>query len=106
MGLWNEIKRAASFRPPFCWVEFFGLAGKTLVHPAHAAGTARTTSSRSLLVVFLEFGHESFRGQHQAGDGRGILQSQTGDLGRVNHAHLDHVAVLTAVGVEAEVIVL
>ena len=61
---------------------------------------------RQLLVVFLDVGDQSFGGEHQAGDGRGVLQSEASDLGWVDYARLDHVAELSGVRVEAEVIVL
>src|SRR5690606_3650963 len=54
------------------------------------------------LVVRL-FGDHRRGGQHQAGDRRGILQRGAGDLGRVDHAELDQVAVLAVAGVVAEV---
>src|SRR4029077_19584161 len=83
-----------------------GLAG-SLVHAAHAAGaTWAARSSSRLLVVFLQLGHQSFRGEHQAGDRRGVLESKAGDLGRVNDPSLHHIAVLASVGVEAEVFIL
>src|ERR1700684_3593242 len=65
-----------------------------LVHSAHAAARASavTAGSRcSLLVVFLDVGHQGFGGEHQAGDGRGVLESQARDLGWVDYARLDHV---------------
>src|ERR1043166_1020965 len=97
--------------PSLDWV--FGLAGKLacpapiLVHAAHTAGTARASASGScLLLVFLDFGHQSFGGEHQAGDGVGVLESEAGDFSRVNDASFHHVAVFASVGVEAEVFVL
>src|SRR4029077_6439870 len=41
---------------------------------------------------------------HQAGNGRGVLESEARDLGWVNDARLDHVAELVGVRVEAEVV--
>src|SRR5262249_36757847 len=49
---------------------------------------------------------EGFGGEHQARDGGCVLQRQASDLGRIDDAHLDHVAVLGAVRVEAKVVVL
>src|SRR5579862_4668606 len=80
-----------------------------LVHSVHAAARASavTAGARcSLLGVFLDVGHQGFGGEHQAGNGRGVLESEAGDLGRVDYARLDHVAELVCVGVEAEVVVL
>ena len=80
---------------------------ENLVHAAHAARATRTAALRSaLLLVFLDVGDQSFGGEHQAGDGSGVLQREAGDLGRVDDARLDQVAVLAGVGVEAEVVVL
>jgi len=42
-----------------------------LVHAAHTAAarhSATTAGSCALLFVFLDVGHQSFRGEHQAGD--------------------------------------
>src|SRR5712672_2208436 len=79
-----------------------------LVHAAHAA--ARTTraaaSRRTLLFVFLEFSNEGFGGEHQARDGSCVLQRQASDLGWIDDAHLDHVAIVASVRVVAEVFVL
>src|SRR6266480_4694220 len=73
-----------------------------LVHAAHAAG-AGGPGSGGLLVIFLDVGDEGLGGEHEARDGRRVLQREAGDLGRVDDAHLDHVAVLAGLGVEAEV---
>src|SRR5258705_7807228 len=77
-----------------------------LVHAAHAARATWTAGSCALLVVFLELGHQCFGGEHEAGDGSGVLQREASDLGRVNDASLDEVNVFTGVRVEAEVIIL
>ncbi len=58
------------------------------------------------LGLFLDFGHQSFGGEHQARDGRGVLQRQTGNLGWVDDAGLNQVNVFAGVGVEAVVFVL
>jgi hypothetical protein len=54
-------------------------------------------------LVFGQFGDHAVGGQHQAGDGRGVLQRGAGHLGRIEHAHFDHVAVLAGGGVVAVV---
>ena len=59
--------------------------------------------ARSLLLRLL--GHHGLGGDEQAGHRRGILQSGAHDLGRVDHALLDEVAVLAGRGVVAEGIV-
>src|SRR5712672_216360 len=79
-----------------------------LVHAAHAAArTTRTAASRrTLLFVFLEFSNQRFGGEHQARDGSCVLQRQASDLGWIDDAHLDHVAIVASVRVVAEVFVL
>jgi two-component system, LytTR family, response regulator len=78
-----------------------------LVHAAHAAG-ARGAAAVSCagFLRFLDVGHQSFGGEHEARDGSGVLQSETSNLGRVDHACLDQVAVLAGVRVVAKVLVL
>ena len=80
-----------------------------LVHAAHAATARHTTAAAgasALLIVFLDVCHQSFGGEHQAGDGSGVLQCETSDLGRVNDASLDEIAELAVFRVEAEIVVL
>src|SRR5712691_3986758 len=81
------------------------LPPRNLVHPAHASATMRTGTG-SLLIVFLDVGHQSLGGQHQAGNRRSVLERETGDLGWINHARLDQVGKLPGLGVEAEVFIL
>src|SRR5207302_4812873 len=80
----------------------------SLVHAAHAAARSTRTAAgcRTLLFVFLEFCNERFGGEHQARDGSCVLQRQASDLGRVDDAHLNHVAIVASVRIEAEVFVL
>src|ERR1019366_10441623 len=97
-------------RPPFavkrtgaCRLEL------DLVHPAHPAAwttTVSTCAGSGLLVIFPDVGHQSFSGEHQAGNRCGILEREARDLGRIDYARLDHVAELAGIRVEAEVIVL
>src|SRR5438132_1627425 len=96
----RQRKRAAREDRPF-WIEVTGEL-ENLVHAAHAA-CAGGSGSGSLLIFFLDVGDEGFRGQHQARDRRRVLQREAGDLGRVDYAHLYHVAVLAGFSVEAEV---
>ena len=80
-----------------------------LVHPAHAAAWTATMSAcacSGLLGLFLDVGDQSFGGEHQAGNGRGVLEREARDLGRVDNARLDHVAELSGIRVVAEVLVL
>src|SRR3979411_2921755 len=80
-----------------------------LVHSAHAAAwttAVSTCACRGLLVVFPDVGHQSFGGEHQAGNRCGILEREAGDLGWVDSARPDHVAELSGFRVEAEVVFL
>src|SRR5437660_1426714 len=99
----RQRKRAAREDRPF-WIEVTGEL-ENLVHAAHAA-CAGGSGSGSLLIFFLDVGDEGFRGKHQARDRRRVLQREAGDLGRVDYAHLHHVAVLAGLRVEAEVLFL
>src|SRR5260370_16036872 len=74
------------------------------VHPSHAA--AVPCARGCLLSLFLDIGHQGFGGQHQGGDGRGVLQCEAGDLGWVDDAGLDHIAELASFRVETEVFIL
>src|SRR5580704_2454618 len=99
-------KRASRFPPktPF-WIEV-GASWKSLVHAAHAACAGGSAASSCSLVFFLDFGYQGFGREHEARDGGCVLQRQAGDLSRVDDTHLDHVAVLAGIRVEAEVFVL
>src|SRR6185295_292346 len=52
--------------------------------------------------LFRGFRDASFRRNHQAGYGSSVLQGDADDLGGIDDAHLEHVAVLTSLGVIAE----
>src|SRR5579864_763469 len=79
-----------------------------LVHSAHAAAWAAVTAGSrcGLLGVFLDVGHQGFGGEHQAGNGRGVLESEARDLGWVDNARLDHVAELAGFRVVAVIVFL
>src|SRR5260370_31628958 len=78
-----------------------------LCKAAAVAAVARGTAGRgTLLFVFLEFSDERFGGEHQARDGGCVLQRQASDLGGVDDAHLDHVAIVAGVRIEAVVFIL
>lgn len=66
------------------------------IPPAHA-------HRRHCRLVFRHIGNHAFCCQDQAGNGSSILQSGTSNLGRIQNAHFDHVAVFTGLSVEAEV---
>ncbi len=53
------------------------------------------------LLFLRSFSDHRFGGDHQARDRGGVLQCSTRDLGRVQDAHGDHVAVFTGRGVVA-----
>src|SRR2546426_5622355 len=96
----NQIKRVAREDRPFR-IEVTGEL-ENLVHAAHAA-CAGGSGSGSLLIFFLDVSDEGFGGEHEARDGRCVLQREAGDLGWVDDTHLHHVAVLAGLSVEAEV---
>src|SRR3990167_3240668 len=77
------------------------------IHPAHSTHTAHAThSTAGRRLILRQFGHHGLSGDHEGGDGRRVLQRDTRHLGRIEDAHLDHVAVLTGCGVVAVVGVL
>src|SRR6266702_4187631 len=69
-----------------------------LLHAAHAVAAGAGT-----FLLFHQLGHHRFGGEQQAGDGSRILQRRARDLGRVDYAHLDEIAVGFSLGIEAEV---
>src|SRR5208283_4241590 len=73
---------------------------------AHAAGATRAAAGACGLGFFLDLSHESLGGEHEAGDGRGVLQRKAGDLRWIDNAHLDHIAVVARFRVEPIVLVL
>src|SRR5690606_5188282 len=74
-----------------------------LHHAAHATHTPHATHIGHGRLVFRQFGNHRLGGDHQAGNRRSGLQRATGDLGRIQDTHLDHVAVLTSGSVVAVV---
>ena len=54
-----------------------------------------------VVLLLRSLGHHHLGGEQEAGDGCGVLERQARDLGRVQDAHLDHVAVLAGRGVVA-----
>ncbi len=71
------------------------------VHSAHATHSAARCAMR--MVVFLRRlrDHDLCREQQTRNRG-GVLQSQARDLGRIQDAHLEHIAVFIRRGVVAE----
>src|SRR5262249_10526691 len=72
------------------------------VHVAHTT-TMRHCWRRGFWLRLL--GHHCLGGDEEAGNGGGILQRRTHDLGRVNDALFDQVAIFAGLGVEAETVV-
>ena len=71
-----------------------------LHHPAHAAAAMIVTGMP--IGNLWRLGDARFGGDHEAGDGGRILERDADDLGGVNNALLDHVAVLVALRVVAK----
>src|SRR5207342_1168286 len=71
------------------------------IHAAHAAHAAAAMAAAHRLFLLRQLRHHRFGGDHEAGDGSRVLQRGAGDLGRVQDAHGNHVAVLAAGGVVA-----
>src|SRR6185312_16414085 len=73
------------------------------IHTAHATHAAAHATGATMVVLFLlrRFADHGFGGDHEAGDRGGVLQRRTGDLGRIEDAHLNHVAVFAGGGVVA-----
>src|SRR5690606_37366487 len=65
------------------------------------AAVATTSGGRRL--IFRDLANHRFRGQHQAGDGRRVLQGGTGDFRRVDDAAIYEIFVDVGFGVEAEI---
>ena len=76
--------------PENCRALVFGCEQSLIVHAAHAA----TRHCRHPSVLLRLLGHHGFRGDQQPGDRRGVLQSRTHDLGRIDDALGEHVDVL------------
>src|SRR5580704_14391802 len=75
---------------------------RVLVHVAHAAAATVAAAGGSFLL-FGNLRYQGFGGQHQAGDGAGVLQGGADDFRRIQNACFDQVFVLVGEGVVAEV---
>src|SRR5581483_2233966 len=73
-----------------------------LHHAAHAAHAAARRHRRHRRLLLRLLRHHRLRREHEAGDGRGVLQRRTDDLGRVDDAGFEKVGVFFGRGVEAE----
>src|SRR5580692_3259914 len=87
------------------WIEVWA-GWRTLVHAAHAACAGGSTAASRCSLFFLDFSDEGFGREHEARDRGCVLKGKAGDLGWVDDAHLNHVAILASVRVEAVVLVL
>ena len=74
------------------------------VHITHAAHTAHTPRRPTLATFLFHHLRDGNVGRKKQACNRGsVLQSEAHDLGRVDDAHLDEIAVRFSLGVEAEV---
>src|SRR6266705_2643921 len=76
------------------------------IHPWHATHAAHAAAARAGALFLLDqLGHRSVAREQEAGDGSRVLQSRACDLGRIDDAHLDEIAIGLSLGIEAEVAV-
>ena len=101
----SEVSVADSFSPqktartiadPGGSIGCFGRRGEVqlrapLHHAAHAAVVVAVAAVAAAFFLFRELGDEALGGEEEAGDGRGVLQSTAGHLGRINDAAGDEV---------------
>src|SRR5260221_5278694 len=81
-----------------------GLRPALHIHPWHATHASHAAAAwAGALFLFHELGHRGVGREQQAGDGSGVLQRRARDLGRVDHAHFDEIAVGFSLRIEAEV---
>src|SRR5438552_9630538 len=71
------------------------------VHTTHAAHAATARRHAAGCVLLRHFGHHGFGGDQESRDGSCVLDRHTHDLGRVDDALGDEVAVFAGLGVEA-----
>src|SRR6266853_5146521 len=75
------------------------------VHAFHSAHSAHSSvgMASGVLLLFDQLGNHRLGGEEQPGNRSRILQRRAAHLGRIEHAHFDHIAELLGLGVEAEV---
>ena len=78
-----------------CRVRIILMGSVISVHTAHVAAGGHGG------LLLRDVGHQALGGQNHGSHGSGVLQSAAADLGGVNDAQLDHVAVLVVGGVKA-----
>src|SRR5436190_16787886 len=82
---------------------YFRSPPERLVHPAHAAATARRRVARFLLLLLDD---DRFRREEERGDRRGVLERRARHLRGVDDTRLDQILVRVREGVVAELVVL
>src|SRR5690606_29204884 len=82
-----------------------GIPPPSAIQPARSeiVAVARMGTSGGRLLLFRLLRHHRLGGEHQPGDGRGVLQRRTHDLDRIDDALGDEVGVLAGGRVEAVV---
>src|SRR5260221_7786384 len=81
-----------------------GLRPALHIHPLHATHASHAAAAwAGPLFLFHELGHRSVGREQQAGDGSGVPQRRARNLGRVDYAHFDEIAVGFGLSIEAEV---
>src|SRR5260370_5379934 len=106
---WRQVPRyiADPSSRPWRLEEQIALGAICLENSAHAASAwGAAAVSCAGFLGFLDVGHQSFGGEHQARDGSGVLQREASDFGRIDHACLDHVAEVAGIRVESEILFL
>src|SRR6266571_2621486 len=74
------------------------------IHPFHSAHSAHSMGMASgILLLFDQLGNHRLGGEEQSGDRSRVLQRGAAHLGRIEHAHLDQIAELLRLSIEAEV---
>src|SRR5882672_3063926 len=76
------------------------------IHPWHAAHSAHTVAvavGAGAFLLFHQLGYRGIGGKQQASYGGRVLQRRAAHFGRVDHAHLDEIAVGFRLGIEAEI---
>src|SRR5687768_6823745 len=67
----------------------------------HSAAHAAVAMAASRFLLLRDVGHDAFGREQERGDGRGVLEGEARDLGRVDDPRLDHVLVLVGRGIVA-----
>src|SRR5882762_3071802 len=75
------------------------------IHPFHSAHPAHSAvgMASGILLLLDQLGHHCLGGEQQPGNRSRVLQRGAAHLGRIEHAHLDQIAELLGLGIEAGV---